>query len=325
MSHIFLNFSWGLNTEWSAKALKQQPPLDLKRVPKSWISSSVNSELNLYHLGEFTTGIRWQVSRGYRCHSFNRAKTRSPAGLQAPCALSEDQKCPHSGSGEQPHGKLLHKGTSACTIYLGTVCWGPQWSKLCSPGCNLSQPRPDVENRADESCPESVCFCWLQREPRVTSSAGNVCTVHTWDQVRETPHLPLLHLCFLPAAVTSQDKRPSQTPGLPNPALSCLNKWQRSAEWEFLQDFLVCKVKVNFEARLFYFSAVDKNSAEISELNERFLVQPTGRWVMQLPHSSQSFLLRLNSNYCIPPQQSALPTISCADLHIFPSWELLWG
>lgn len=95
--------------------------------------------------------------------------------------------------------------------------------------------------------------------------------------MRETPHLPLLHLCFLPAAVSSQDKRPSQAPGLPNPALSCLNKWQRSAEWEFLQDFLVCKVKVNFEARLFYFSAVDKNSAEISELNERFLLSAANR------------------------------------------------
>lgn len=72
----------------------------------------------------------------------------------------------------------------------------------------------------------------------MTSPAGNVCIVDTRGQVREIPHLPLLRLCFLPGTVTSQDKRLSQAPELPNPALSCLNKWQWSAELEFLQTCL---------------------------------------------------------------------------------------
>lgn len=95
--------------------------------------------------------------------------------------------------------------------------------------CNSPYPNTDVENRADESCPKSACFCWLQREPGVTGSAGNVCVVDIWNQVREIPHLPLLCLRFLPGRATFQDKRLSQAPGLLNYVLSCSNKWRRSA------------------------------------------------------------------------------------------------
>lgn len=45
---------------------------------------------------------------------------RSPAGFQAPFALSGlsgDQRCPHSGSGEEPHGKLVDKGDISKPIW----------------------------------------------------------------------------------------------------------------------------------------------------------------------------------------------------------------
>lgn len=191
----------------------EYPPLSIL----SWVFTTLgNSQLVLGDKSQEVLGVT----------ALMKQKMRSLAGLQAPFALSGDQKCPHSGSGEEPHGKLVDKGDISKHI------WGQLVEALdcADSGCNLSQPNTDVENRADESCPKSVCLCWLQREPGVTSSAGNVCIVDTWSQVREIPHLPLLHLCFLPGTLTSQDKRLSQAPGLPNPALSCLNKWQQSAE-----------------------------------------------------------------------------------------------
>lgn len=35
---------------------------------------------------------------------------RSPGGLKALCALSGDQRCPHSESEKEPHGRLVDKG-----------------------------------------------------------------------------------------------------------------------------------------------------------------------------------------------------------------------
>lgn len=161
---------------------------------------------------------------------------RSHAGSQASRALSDhprSQRCSSSrddgGSGEEPHGsRSWTQDISKYSIF------GDNWIKPVivqdlESWLQFFTSSTDVENRADESWPKSACFCWLQREPGVTGSAGNVCIVDIWSQVREIPHLPLLHLCFSPGTVTFQDKRLFQAPGLLNPVLSCLNKWQWSA------------------------------------------------------------------------------------------------